>query len=82
MFYACCFHRLVQESGRIVIWNMAPLLEQNKENDQNLPKFICQMDHHIGCVNIVRWSNSGLFLASGSDDKLVMIWQYAQGSVN
>ena len=27
------------------------------------------------CVNCVRWSNSGRFLASAGDDKLVMIWQ-------
>ncbi len=41
------------------------------------------MDHHIACVNVVRWSNNGLFLASGSDDKLVMIWQYAaQGGMS
>ena len=27
------------------------------------------------CVNSVRWSWSGTFLASGGDDKLIMIWQ-------
>ena len=31
-----------------------------------------------GCVNSVRWSNSGRFLASGGDDKLVMIWQISR----
>jgi len=33
-------------------------------------------------VNCVRWSFSGKFLASGGDDKLVMIWKiskYASG---
>ena len=34
-----------------------------------------QMDHHLGCVNVVRWSGDGRWLASGGDDKLVMIWQ-------
>ena len=33
------------------------------------------MDHHLGCVNVVRWSGDGRLLASGGDDKLVMIWQ-------
>ena len=33
------------------------------------------MDHHQGCVNTVRWSNNGHFLASGGDDKVVMLWQ-------
>lgn len=27
------------------------------------------------CVNVVRWSCQGHLLASGSDDKLVMIWK-------
>ena len=58
---------------------MAPLVDKKKENDENEPKILCQMDHHIACVNVVRWSNHGLFLASGSDDKLIMIWQYVHG---
>jgi len=36
----------------------------------------------LACVNCVRWSFSGKFLASGGDDKLVMIWKiskYASG---
>lgn len=27
------------------------------------------------CVNVVRWSTEGHLLASGGDDKLVMIWK-------
>jgi len=37
------------------------------------------MDQHLACVNCVRWSQNGLLLASGSDDKLIMIWRKAQG---
>lgn len=29
----------------------------------------------VACVNCVRWSNNGKSLASGGDDKLIMIWQ-------
>jgi protein HIRA/HIR1 len=29
---------------------------------------------HPACVNSVRWSNNGRWLASGGDDKIVMIW--------
>ena len=42
------------------------------------------MDHHQGCVNIVRWSNNGHYLASGGDDKIVMLWQksaFSGGSI-
>ncbi|MEE6511429.1 hypothetical protein FKM82_017942 [Ascaphus truei] len=27
------------------------------------------------CVNCVRWSNNGVYLASGGDDKLIMVWK-------
>lgn len=34
----------------------------------------------IGCVNCVRWSHNGRYLASVGDDKLVMIWQINRSS--
>jgi protein HIRA/HIR1 len=58
-------------AGRISIWNMKPLLSSKFAKDETIPKLLTQMDHHLGCVNCVRWSNSGTYLASGSDDKLV-----------
>lgn len=30
------------------------------------------------CVNCVRWSCGGKYLATGGDDKLIMIWQMAR----
>lgn len=35
---------------------------------------VFQVDSHLACVNCVRWSNSGKYLASGGDDKIIMIW--------
>ncbi|KAJ8924558.1 hypothetical protein NQ315_000707 [Exocentrus adspersus] len=61
--------------GRIVIWNIGPVINENEETDPKIPKLLCQMDNHLACVNVVRWSNSGHLLASGGDDKLVMIWR-------
>ncbi|KAH8396225.1 hypothetical protein KR222_005671, partial [Zaprionus bogoriensis] len=67
------------DSGRVVIWNLKPVLSEKDENDASVPKMLCQMDQHLACVNCVRWSQNGLLLASGSDDKLIMIWRKAQG---
>ncbi|KAH8284272.1 hypothetical protein KR044_008208, partial [Drosophila immigrans] len=67
------------DSGRVVIWNMKPVLSDKDENDASVPKMLCQMDQHLACVNCVRWSHNGQLLASGSDDKLIMIWRKAQG---
>ncbi|KAM9811072.1 protein HIRA [Neosynchiropus ocellatus] len=60
-----------------MIWNMAPVLREEDEKNENIPKMLCQMDNHLACVNCVRWSNNGLYLASGGDDKLVMVWKRA-----
>ncbi|EDW05919.1 protein HIRA homolog isoform X1 [Drosophila mojavensis] len=68
------------DSGRVVIWNLKPVLSEKDENDASVPRMLCQMDQHLACVNCVRWSQNGQLLASGSDDKLIMIWRKAQGS--
>lgn len=66
-----------EDSGKVVIWNMAPVIREEDEKNDNIPKMLCQMDNHLACVNCVRWSNNGLYLASGGDDKLVMVWKRA-----
>ncbi|XP_017091496.2 protein HIRA homolog [Drosophila bipectinata] len=68
------------DCGLVVIWNLLPLLSEKAEHDASVPKMLCQMDQHLACVNCVRWSHSGLCLASGSDDKLIMIWRKSAGS--
>lgn len=37
-----------EDSGRIVVWNMAPVVSEKIENDENVPKMLCQMDNHLG----------------------------------
>ncbi|KAF5276450.1 hypothetical protein FQA39_LY06519 [Lamprigera yunnana] len=63
------------QGGRVVIWNLAPVLSEVEELNPKIPKMLCQMDNHLSCVNVVRWSCEGHLLASGGDDKLVMIWK-------
>lgn len=36
------------QGGRIVIWNLAPLLSEHDEFDSKVPKMLCQMDNHLG----------------------------------
>ncbi|XP_014214855.1 protein HIRA [Copidosoma floridanum] len=66
------------DSGRVVIWNLEPVLNEEAENNSNIPKMLCQMDNHFACVNCVRWNSSGM-LASAGDDKLIMLWRLAVG---
>ncbi|EEB17160.1 HIRA protein, putative [Pediculus humanus corporis] len=64
-----------KDSGRVTIWNLGPVIYQEYEKNENVPKLLCQLDNHLSCVNCVRWNHSGKFLASGGDDKLIMIWK-------
>lgn len=34
--------------GRIVIWNIGPVLDENEEANPKIPKMLCQMDNHLG----------------------------------
>ena len=60
-----------EDCGRVSIWSIKPILDDKAAKDKDVPKLLTQMDHHLGCVNCVRWSNNGKYLASGGDDKLV-----------
>ncbi|XP_063868138.1 LOW QUALITY PROTEIN: protein HIRA-like [Scylla paramamosain] len=71
-------------SGRVVVWNLKPVVHDKYEQDEKVPKVLCQLDQHLGCVNSVRWSCGGRFLASAGDDKVIIIWQqssYGGGAV-
>jgi len=72
------------DCGRIIIWNLEPLRNSAKADDPSVPKQLCQMENHLACVNCVRWSSDGKYLASAGDDKLVMLWTrsaYGGGAV-
>lgn len=62
------------DCGRVTIWNMIPIKSSEAELNNKVPKLFAQIDSHLHCVNAVRWSNSGNFLASAGDDQLIMIW--------
>lgn len=36
------------DSGRVVVWDLASVLNENVETDPNIPKMLCQMDNHLG----------------------------------
>ena len=55
---------------------MEPVLNEAQEKNKKCQKLLCSMYNHMACVNCVRWSLSGKYLASGADDRLVMIWDF------
>ena len=47
------FLLLGEDSGRIVVWNTGPVVEETMESDENVPKMLCQIDDHTGEVYLI-----------------------------
>ncbi|KAK7036557.1 HIR complex subunit [Paramarasmius palmivorus] len=60
--------------AKVRIWSTKPILNPAAEESGKPPKSLCTLTMHTGPVLTVRWAHSGRWLASGSDDEIVMIW--------
>lgn len=68
--------------GKVRIWSTDAVYssiksEQNTEAAVEPPagRQLCSMSNHNGGVTVVRFSPNGKYLASGSDDRVVLIWE-------
>ncbi|KGB77047.2 protein HIR1 [Cryptococcus deuterogattii R265] len=59
---------------KVKIWSTLPILDVEAEKEEENPKLLCTMSSHTGSVLSVRWAHHGRFLATGSDDQVIMIW--------
>ncbi|KAH3674935.1 hypothetical protein WICMUC_002955 [Wickerhamomyces mucosus] len=63
--------------GKVRIWSIRDLLkfkDKTLKRDETC-KPLCSMARHTGAVTVVKFSPDGRFLASGSDDKVLLIWE-------
>ncbi|KAI0938409.1 hypothetical protein AcV5_000100 [Taiwanofungus camphoratus] len=60
--------------AKVRIWSTKPILNYTSELSGRPPKSLSTLQMHTGPVLVVRWAHSGRWLASGSDDEIVMIW--------
>ncbi|KAI0341349.1 histone transcription regulator 1 [Trametopsis cervina] len=60
--------------AKVRIWSTKPILNPASELSGRPPKSLCTLAMHTGPVLTVRWAHSGRWLASGSDDAIIMIW--------
>ncbi|BGP16724.1 hypothetical protein JCM10213_009142 [Rhodosporidiobolus nylandii] len=63
--------------GVVRVWSTVPILSEDSERDEvKCPKLLSTLSAHTGSVMCTRWSNGGTYLASGADDRVVMIWHH------
>ncbi|RRT74844.1 hypothetical protein B296_00002980 [Ensete ventricosum] len=53
---------------------------RDSDNDGSTSRLLATLRDHFGSVNCVRWAKHGRFLASGSDDQVILIHERKPGS--
>lgn len=59
-----------------------PSINLKSLSDDVIRRPLCSMSRHNGVVTSVKFSPDGRFLASGSDDKIVLIWEKDEEQAN
>ncbi len=65
---------------KVKIWALPPVLHAAAEQDVSTPRLLATLAEHFGPVNTLRFSCSGRRLATGSDDKLVLVHELRAGA--
>ncbi|EPY53664.1 hira protein [Schizosaccharomyces cryophilus OY26] len=60
--------------GTVRIWSTEAIRLADGNEELKVHKQLCCMSTHTGTVTSVRFSANGQYLASGSDDRVVIIW--------
>lgn len=64
---------------QVRIWNMKSV-STDIENDASSQRLLATLRDHFGSVNCVRWAKHGRYVASGSDDQVILIHERKPGS--
>ncbi|KAL2536132.1 histone chaperone HIRA [Forsythia ovata] len=64
---------------KVRIWNMK-CVGRELQADDSIPKLLATLHDHFGSVNCVRWAKHGRYIASGSDDQVILIHERKPGS--
>ncbi|SSD59482.1 related to Protein HIR1 [Saccharomycodes ludwigii] len=64
--------------GLVKIWSLSSIINvqhQEKQTPINKQKPLASMSRHTGAVTVVKFSPDGKYLATGSDDRIILIWE-------
>lgn len=65
---------------QVRIWNMKSVAKEISEGEQSTQKLLATLRDHFGSVNCVRWAKHGRYLASGSDDQVILVHERKPGT--
>lgn len=64
---------------KVRIWNMKSV-GRELQTDDSASKLLATLRDHFGSVNCVRWAKHGRYIASGSDDQVILVHERKPGS--
>ncbi|KAK9913027.1 hypothetical protein M0R45_036854 [Rubus argutus] len=64
---------------KVRVWNMKSL-GRDFSNEESAQRLLATLRDHFGSVNCVRWAKHGRYVASGSDDQVILIHERKPGS--
>ncbi|OIW05861.1 hypothetical protein TanjilG_23647 [Lupinus angustifolius] len=64
---------------KVRIWNMKSV-SRDMENDESSQRLLATLRDHFGSVNCVRWAKHGRYVASGSDNQVILVHERKPGS--
>ncbi|CAN6543766.1 unnamed protein product [Malus baccata var. baccata] len=65
---------------KVRVWNMKSLGRDLDNEESSAQRLLATLRDHFGSVNCVRWAKHGRFVASGSDDQVILIHERKPGS--
>jgi WD40 repeat protein len=71
--------RFVTAGDSVKVWSVLSLFKESTDKDEKGHKLLCTISYHIGSVNCARFSVDGRFLATGGDDKSVILCEVKTG---
>ncbi|KAJ6386175.1 hypothetical protein OIU77_029191 [Salix suchowensis] len=74
-------HRFATGGGdhKVRIWNMNSV-SRNLDINEPTQRLLATLRDHFGSVNCVRWAKHGRYVASGSDDQVILVHERKPGS--
>ncbi|KAJ9177948.1 hypothetical protein P3X46_009872 [Hevea brasiliensis] len=64
---------------KVRIWNMKSV-SRDLENNEPTQLLLATLRDHFGSVNCIRWAKHGRYVASGSDDQVILVHERKPGS--